>query len=109
MPDHIKTHRPTRLADALPQAKSHATRENNSHRRGYDRKWQRLRLWHLARQPLCVHCKAKQIATVATQVDHIIPFKGRPDPNRLDPKNLQSLCVPCHNKKTRGQNHDTRT
>ena len=34
------------------------------------------------------------------EVDHIVPFKGKDDPLRLDETNLQSLCRPCHATKT---------
>jgi 5-methylcytosine-specific restriction protein A len=41
---------------------------------------------------------AKGFVTEASQVDHIKPlFKGGTDA----PANLQSLCVPCHEAKTR--------
>lgn len=37
--------------------------------------------------------------TAATEVDHIVPHRGD---ERLfrDEKNLQSLCRPCHSRKT---------
>ena len=67
----------------------------SSHARGYDRAWQRLRLWFLKRNPWCVMCDAKGIATGATDADHILTIEERPD-LRLDPTNLQALCAPCH-------------
>jgi 5-methylcytosine-specific restriction endonuclease McrA len=33
----------------------------------------------------------------------VIPFRGINDPNRLDHKNLQTLCRRCHNEKTAKQ------
>ena len=54
-----------------------------------------LRPVQLMNEPLCAFCAAKGIDTVATVVDHIKPHRG----DRLlflDPKNLQSLCKPCH-------------
>lgn len=36
----------------------------------------------------------------ASVVDHIIPHKGKQDPLFRDPKNLRSLCKPCHDAKT---------
>lgn len=38
----------------------------------------------------------RDIRTLATDVDHIIPFMSIEDPNRLDPRNLRSLCRSCH-------------
>lgn len=71
--------------------------------RGYDAKWQRLRAAFLASSPLCVHCRQAGRVRPAQDVDHIVPFEGKDDPNRLLASNLQALCRPCHNKKTRRQ------
>lgn len=71
-----------------------------SSERGYDAAWERLRIWQLHREPTCRICRGEGRLTGATVVDHIIPFKGRGDPLRLDPANLQSLCKPCHDAKT---------
>ena len=71
--------------------------------RGYDEDWQRLRFWFM-QQPenqLCRACALRDRITLAIDVDHIIPFRGRADPKRLDPKNLQPLCKTCHGRKTR--------
>jgi 5-methylcytosine-specific restriction protein A len=74
--------------------------------RGYDKDWLRLRSWFLA-QPgnqVCRSCASRGVVTRAIEVDHIIPFRGRADPRRLDPKNLQALCVSCHRRKG-GRSH----
>lgn len=71
----------------------------SAHRRGYDRAWQHLRLSHLAKHPLCVACATQGLTVEATEVDHVTPHCG--DRHLLyDPKNLQSLCKPCHSAKT---------
>jgi len=58
---------------------------------------QRRARW-LALHPLCVKCMAAGHVTEAHEVDHIVPlFKGGAD----EPDNLQSLCKPCHEIKTR--------
>lgn len=72
--------------------------------RGYDRKWRRVRAAKLRADPLCEHCTREGRVRAATEVDHIIPIEQRPD-LRLDWDNLQSLCNPCHERKT----HGTRT
>jgi 5-methylcytosine-specific restriction protein A len=66
--------------------------------RGYDAAWKRVRLEHLAMEPLCRHCRPH--ATPATQVDHIIDIADDPD-LRLVHTNLQSLCHTHHSKKTK--------
>ena len=62
-------------------------------RRGYGRRWQRLRRLVLQRDPFCVMCRH----ALATEVDHIVP-KSRGGRDSLD--NLQGLCKPCHSEKT---------
>ena len=50
------------------------------------------------REPLCRLCAAKGKVAVATERDHIIPLhKGGAD----RPDNIQPLCSPCHEAKTR--------
>lgn len=67
-------------------------------KRGYDRRWMRLRRWFLARHPLCAHCLKRGFTTPATEVDHIKPL--REGGARLDQSNLQALCKSCHSRKT---------
>lgn len=52
----------------------------------------------LAAEPLCRMCKAEGIVTLATVPDHIIALvNGGTD----DDTNIQCLCQPCHDEKTR--------
>ena len=67
--------------------------------RGYTYKWQQAREGFLAKHPLCAHCQAKGLVTVATDVDHIIPHRGDMD-LFWRRSNWQSLCHPCHSIKT---------
>jgi 5-methylcytosine-specific restriction enzyme A len=60
--------------------------------------WQAIRRRHLARQPLCEGCSG---VVPATEVDHIVPIKS--GGAKRDPSNLQSLCRPCHQEKTRAE------
>lgn len=70
-----------------------APRELSTAERGYDGTWQKLRKWKLATDPFCASCGGS-----ANQVDHIQPIAD--GGARLDPANLQSLCISCHSKKT---------
>lgn len=67
--------------------------------RGYNAEWRRARKAFLQLHPLCVECMKRGTLTPATVVDHIMPHRGD---QRLfwDESNWQSLCAPCHNKKT---------
>lgn len=76
-------------------------KRGNAQSRGYDHRWQKARLSHIAKSPLCVKCQANNRTQLATVVDHIIPHRG--DYALFwDTDNWQSLCTTCHNKKTRG-------
>lgn len=66
-------------------------------------RWKRARAAQLIKEPLCRHCMAQGRVTPAAMADHIIPrVDGGAD---LDPDNLQSLCLPCHNRKTWTENN----
>lgn len=68
-------------------------------KRGYNSKWQKARRQYLREHPYCVCCYGQGKMVEATVVDHIIPHRG--DPALFwDKSNWQSLCKPCHDKKT---------
>lgn len=70
-----------------------------AHQRGYDARWEKERLEHLAEHPLCADHQKRGYIEVATVVDHIIPHKGDKD-LFWDKNNWQSLCKSCHDRKT---------
>ncbi len=54
----------------------------------------------LDRHPLCKHCEAEGRVAAAVTPDHIVPiWKGGVDSEA----NLQSLCGPCHDVKTKAE------
>tara|TARA_R110000851_G_C12738342_1_gene530555 strand:+ start:219 stop:572 length:354 start_codon:yes stop_codon:yes gene_type:complete len=62
--------------------------------------WKATRAYHIQRNPICLTCKTKDNRVVAGDVvDHIIPIRQGGDP--FQKNNLQTLCHPCHNKKSR--------
>ncbi|WP_261341235.1 HNH endonuclease [Fimbriiglobus ruber] len=76
--------------------------------RGYDRVWRSYResvLCDTRRNqfprggPLCVLCQERGLIVEATEVDHITPFRGSVE-LQYDRLNVQSLCKPCHSRKT---------
>jgi len=61
------------------------------------RRLQQIRGEHLRQRPFCVHCEAKGILSVATQLDHVVPLhQGGADTD----DNRQGLCDACHKAKT---------
>jgi 5-methylcytosine-specific restriction endonuclease McrA len=60
-------------------------------------RWRKLRLIHLASEPLCRMCKAEGRITPATICDHITPHKGNVA-LFYDSGNFASLCKPCHDR-----------
>jgi len=71
----------------------HDERRGSARERGYDYRWEKVRDWYRASHPLCEVCGRPM-----DHVDHIVPLRDGGE--RLDPDNLQSLCKPCHDKKT---------
>lgn len=67
----------------------------NAQSRGYDAKWQALQARHLRNNPYCARC-----GHPAQMVDHKVTVAKAPQ-LRLDPCNLQSLCLSCHAIKTK--------
>lgn len=64
--------------------------------------WRRFREWFLARHPLCCDPWGKHHGAfeLATDVDHIIPRRERPELTFTE-LNCQALCHGCHSIKTR--------
>ena len=102
---------PALVASGQRFCPAHADRERGEHRAYAERRtddaeqdfyrsaqWKRLRAWQLRREPLCEECAKQGQVVPATVVDHRTPIKQ--GGARLDPDNLQSICIPHHNQKT---------
>ena len=61
--------------------------------------WRKLSEYHRTRHPLCVACESIGRTTVGDVSDHRVELKDDWS-LRVEPSNLQTLCHPCHNKKT---------
>ena len=59
--------------------------------------WRRIRADQLAKEPLCRECDKRRKVTAANVCDHI---DGNCNNNPTDGSNYQSLCGPCHSRKT---------
>lgn len=65
--------------------------------------WRKLRNIKIINDPLCEECKRNGLIVPGYAVDHLKPIAERPDLS-LDYLNLQTLCQPCHSKKTISEN-----
>lgn len=62
-------------------------------------RWRKASEYFRQKNPWCVDCQKAGIDTLAEHVDHIIPITQGGE--QLAESNLQSLCIPCHSRKTR--------
>jgi 5-methylcytosine-specific restriction endonuclease McrA len=95
LPSRPPTLQPQRAQGAPSNAQVYEQFRGGSRARGYDSRWERVRLQHLMDEPLCRHCGVADLVVAADMVDHIIPVAVAPE-RRLDDSNLQSLCNTCH-------------
>jgi 5-methylcytosine-specific restriction protein A len=70
------------------------------------RTWQKVRAAQLAREPLCAACMKQGVMTAATVCDHIVAVRDGAD--FYAPGNYQSLCAPCHHRKSAREGHQRR-
>ena len=90
---------PNLTYDKYCEVHARVDRRASAHERGYTSKWRRLSKLYLKAHPLCEECKRQGKLTPATVVDHIVPHRGN-EHLRWSESNWQSLCKPCHDKKT---------
>jgi len=102
MPHRAEYHKPLMLTLRKKIREQYDRDRGTSHQRGYDMNWRKLRDYFITEFPLCAHCKKEGVVSAATEVDHIIPIAEGGE--RLDQYNLQSLCKPCHSRKTLSEN-----
>lgn len=96
----------SRFCDRHARAHAQATevRRPSAARRGYGRRWQRLRAIIIARDPVCT-CEgrpgcphpARRCILPTTDVDHIVP---REQGGEDSEENLHGMCHGCHSRKT---------
>lgn len=100
MPTRPKMHRPhgakpREVAERDRRAALDARRPS-AEARGYDADWRRCRAAYLSVHPFCA---AGGCSAPATDVDHILSIRQRPD-LRLAWSNLRAMCHPCHSRRT---------
>lgn len=68
-------------------------------------RWRGCSKRHLVKHPTCVECKKHGRVQKADVTDHIIPaIQGG---SLFDPRNHQSLCHSCHNRKSASESNGT--
>jgi 5-methylcytosine-specific restriction protein A len=88
----------------------------SAHSRGYTRRWSRAAKAFRLQYPLCgmrpehtppvmSMCFLEHRTTPATLVDHVVPHRGD-DALFWDEANWQSMCDPCHSRKTQYEETD---
>ena len=82
----------------IPEKKSHEGYRHHNTKFYQSTAWRKLRAEKLRQNPICEQCIRIGLIIPAQVVDHIVPInKGGA---ALDIDNLQSLCHPCHNRKS---------
>ena len=96
----------------LPKAKKKKWIASSSNKSGYKAKhlsvnsefynstaWRELRKWFIKSNPTCKWCSEEGRANINNLiVDHIVEIVDGGE--KLDPENLQTLCLSHHNQKT---------
>ena len=97
-------------APARPWIPKASPRERKPYQRHAERtplydspRWRALRLAQLRQEPCCRACAAQKRVTPAVVADHIKPYRDGAD--FFDASNLQSLCTPCHARKSAKEGH----
>lgn len=82
----------------IPDKKPHEGYRHHNTKFYQSTAWRELRAEKLRQNPICEQCLKIGLIIPAHVVDHIVPInKGGA---ALDIDNLQSLCHPCHNRKS---------
>ncbi len=90
--EHLREWEARRAAALAERRKRYDAKRPSAHKRGYGRRWRKLRDMVLARSPVC------ECGALATEVDHkVARAKGGTD----EWDNLVAMCKSCHSKKTR--------
>lgn len=81
------------------QYRNGSKRNKPAHERGYDSQWNRISRLKRQQNPLCEYCGT----AVATEVHHVVPFRGLKDPLRTAWDNLKATCAACHQAQHKGE------
>jgi len=89
-----------RFGRRVPERKAWARPVRQPDKRLRGRPGMRLRALVKREEPFCRFCLAKSLRVATDQVDHIKPlFEGGTN----DRENMQGLCQPCHDAKSKAE------
>ena len=93
-----KAQREEARAAYLQQAhKDYNARRPKSDSFYWTNRWKRKSEEYRAAHPVCEECDRLGLVVESAMVDHIIPYRERPDLGLVD-SNLRALCWQCHNR-----------
>ena len=81
------------------EARDYERNRGSASARGYDKRWEKFRLYYLKHNPLCVDHLDRGECVPATEVHHIKKLRYYPE-LKYDNDNLMALCHECHSKRT---------
>ena len=91
----------------MPKRDAFARSAQRANRDIYDSsQWKKLRAIVKEEEPLCRYCLENDLAIDTEVVDHITPINMGGAP--YDRANLQGLCRPCHEAKSRQESTNAR-
>lgn len=95
--EHQAQHEEERAAYLKQAHKDYNTRRPASDGFYWTNRWKLKSEQYRADHPLCEECERIGLVVESTMVDHIIPYRERPDLG-LEDSNLRALCWQCHNR-----------
>lgn len=96
-PDHHAQRAEERAAYLKVAHKDYNARRPATDKFYWTNTWKLKSEQYRAQHPLCSECDSIGLVVPSTMVDHIIPYRERPDLGLVD-SNLRALCWQCHNR-----------
>ena len=95
--NHAAEHAQARAEYLKKAHKSYNARRPASDKFYWTNTWKRKSATFREAHPVCCECDSIGLVVPSELVDHIIPYRERPDLALVD-SNLRALCWPCHNR-----------
>jgi 5-methylcytosine-specific restriction enzyme A len=99
MPFAPPKHRPPGMKPEAQRRREYDKAHRERKMAANDAAWKRCRALFLQRHPRCIGVFGRACGAPATDVDHVLSVRDRPD-LRLQWENLRPLCKSCHSRRT---------